>query len=558
MIRNLHRHRLRLSALIIVLSIIAEFSPGSRACPPEKQGPASSALSHPAAAPEQRSGSSSEVLAAESKTKPRSDLAAFRARVETLLSEAHADKGFWAVLVTDAATGEVLFALNPQRYFTPASTAKLFTTALALTALGPDHRFRTTIETRGAVDRYGRLSGDLMLVGRGDPNLSNRKFPFAEKVERVGPPDKVLAELADAVVARGISQIEGDVVADDSYFDYERFPSGWTIDDMMWGYGAAVSALCVNDNTIFLELRPGDGVGDPAWYNVEPRAEYYAFRNNVRTGPRGSEQKLQVSREPGSRLFVLAGTIPQGAEPHILTLAVEEPAEYAAHLLKRLLEARGVRIYGQPRARHAPASSTSDATVLAEHISIPLAQAVRTINKVSQNLHTELLLRTAAREKAGTTSREAALKFAQDFFKSVGIEDADVVLSDGSGLSRRNLITPRAAVMLLHYAARQPWADVFHSSLPVAGQDGTLAERMKSTPAAGRISAKTGTLEHVNALAGYVTTLHRGQLIFSIFGNNNVVRGQSPDGSTTAPGIIDAICVAMVEELGAPPPEKKK
>jgi len=481
--------------------------------------------------------------------KLRADVAGFRSRVEAVLAEAGADKGYWGVLVADANTGEVLFALNPQRYFTPASNAKLFSTALAMATLGSDYRFRTTIETRGTVDHYGRLRGDLVLVGRGDPNLSNRRFPLGKKVERDGPPEKTLAELADAVVARGVKQIEGDVVADDSYFDDEHYPSGWAIDDMLWRDGAPVSALAINDNTIFLELRPGEREGDPAWFGVQPWAGYYKIQNEIRTGPTGSEQKIAVSREPGSRLIVLRGTIPLHAEPHSLALAVEEPAEYASRLLKRLLEARGVRIYGEARARHTPEGNQGTSVVLAEHISVPLIDVVRVVNKVSQNLHAELLLRVAAREKTGARSTEAALKFAQEFLKSVGIEEGDVVLFDGSGLSRRDLLTPRGVVKLLAYVAHQPWAEAFRSTLPISGEDGTLAGRMKNTPAAGRIWAKTGWVDHVNALSGYATTVHGTHVVFSIFGNNHALSEQ--DGAA----VVDAICVAMVEELGAPSPE---
>jgi D-alanyl-D-alanine carboxypeptidase/D-alanyl-D-alanine-endopeptidase (penicillin-binding protein 4) len=489
--------------------------------------------------------------------KPRADVSRFGARVEAALSEARAGKGFWGVLVVDADTGETLYALNAQRYFAPASSAKLFTTALAMATLGPSYRFRTTIETRGAVDASGRLRGDLVLMGRGDPNLSNRRFPFNKQIERDGPPEKVLAELASAVVARGVRQIEGDIIADDSYFASERFPSGWTIDDMMWSYGAAVSALAVQDNTISLTIGPGEREGDPAHIEVAPWAGGYRFQNEVRTGAAGSDWKPEVARAPGSRLFALRGTIPLRAEPRTLSVAVEEPAEHAAQLLLRLLEARGVRVYGEARARHRGESSdvrgtrSGGPTVLAEHVSVPLAEALRLANKISQNLHTELLLRVAAREKNGATTTEAALQFAQDFFKSIGIDEGDVVLFDGSGLSRRNLATPQAEVRLLQYVAQQPWAAAFRSTLPVAGEDGTLAERMKNTAAAGRIWAKTGTLEHANALAGYAATVRGEKLIFAILGNNHNLRA----GATS---VVDAVCVAMVEELGDPPPEKKK
>lgn len=485
----------------------------------------------------------------------RADLARFRARVSTALAQAGANKGYWGVLVVDAATGDVLFSLNPESYFTPASNTKLFTTALAMATLGPDYRFRTTIETRGTVDRHGRLRGDLVLVGRGDPNLSNRKFPLEKKVEHDGPPEKILAELADAVVAHGAKQLEGDVVADDTYFTYERFPSGWAIDDMLWGYGAAVSALSVNDNTLFLELRPGEREGTPTWFGVEPWADYYKIQNEVTTGAASSERKIEVSREPGSRLIVLRGTVPLKSDPQTLTLAVEEPAEHAAHLLRRLLEARGVRVHGEARARHLSPGESRDAssasgratTVLAEHTSVPLVEAVRVLDKISQNLHAELLLRTAAREKTGATTTEAALKFAQEFLKGIGIGEGDVVLFDGSGLSRRNLVAPEAVVKLLNYIAQQPWGQAFRSTLPVAGEDGTLSDRMKDTPAAGRIWAKTGSLGHVSSISGYATTVRGARIVFSMFGNNHNLHGKA------ATDVLDAICTALIEEIGPAP-----
>jgi len=488
-------------------------------------------------------------------TSARPDVAAFRGRVDAALATGGADKGYWGLVVSDADTGEVLYALNAQRYFTPASNTKLFTTALVLATMGPDFRFHTTLETIGTLTPGGTLRGDLVLVGRGDPNLSNRKFPYEKKEERDGPPEKVLAELADAAVAHGLKQIEGGIVADDSYFDYERYPSGWSIDDMLWGYGAPVSALCINDNTFDLELRSAEREGALALFSLEPWAGFYKIQNEVRTGPASSEPKLSIAREPGSRTITLQGTLPLNSQPAKRTLAIEEPAEYAAALLKRLLEERGVRIYGEARARHStdavnPADSAAapSTLVLAEHVSPPLMEDVRLLLKISQNLHAELLLRVAVRWAIGLTSTDAALKFAQDFRTRIGINENDALLSDGSGLSRRNLVTPEATVKLLAWIARQPWGDPFRSALPVAGDDGTLSERMKNPPLLDRIQAKTGSLGHVNALSGYATTLRGEKLIFSMFGNNNALRGHD------ATEVMDAICAAMIEELGTHAP----
>jgi len=494
------------------------------------------------------------------KPKERADVARFRARAEALLSEAKADKGHWGVLLVDAASGETLYSLNAQKYFTPASNTKLYTTVAALALLGPDFRWRTSVESRGTLDKHGRLRGDLVLVGRGDPNLSNRKFPFDTKVEREGRAEKILIELAEQIVARGVRQIEGHIVGDDSYFPPERYASGWAIDDITFGYGAPVSALTVNDNTLAVELLPGEREGDPAWFGVEPWAEFYEFVNEVRTAAAGSKPEISVAREPGSRRVVLRGAIPLDKESQRLTLAVEEPAEFAAALLKRILESRGVRIYGRATAQHVPRADPRDApdnnsgaaVVLAEHTSGPLLDGVRLVNKISQNLHAELLLRAMGREKRAAGSTEAALEVVQEFFKSIGIAEKDVSSYDGSGLSRRNLVTPRATVTLLAWAAKQPWFEQFLDTLPVSAQDGTLAERMKDTPAAGRIQAKTGSLANSNALSGFATSLHGVRVIFSMFGNTHNLRG------TDATGVLDSLCIAMVEELGAPPPKKKK
>jgi len=283
----------------------------------------------------------------------RTDVERFQQRAEAALSATGPDKGSWGILVEDAVTGEVLYARNPDGYFMPASNAKLFTTALALATLGPDYRERTTVASNGTLDEQGVLGGDLILIGRGDANLSNRKFPFGKKEERDGPPEKVMAEFAGTVAARGVKEITGDVIADDSFFQHEKFPSGWLVDDILWSYGAAVSAIAVNDNTFTMDVRPGAREGEPARYDVGLAADFYTTENTVITSPRGAVEKLALSRDPGSHVMRLSGTIPVDAPARRLTIAIEEPAEYAASLLVRLLEARGIKVNGHPHARHA-------------------------------------------------------------------------------------------------------------------------------------------------------------------------------------------------------------
>jgi len=466
----------------------------------------------------------------------------FAARAETLVGAAPVIKGEWGLLVVDAATGETLYENNADKYFTPASNMKLLTTALALEKLGPDFRFRTTVETHGAIAQ-GVLSGDLILVGRGDPNLSNRKFPFDVKEEFDGPPEKVLIELADQVVAHGVKEISGDIVGDDSYFPRDRYPEGWEIDDMVWEYGAAISAVVLDDNTVTLTLTPGERAGDHITFLVEPSTPDFAVRNEVTTSDAAEKADLTLVREPGSDTVVLTGMLPAKSQPRKLVLAVQEPAQHAANSLARLLAERGVKFWGNVRASHEPDPAEATRKVLAEHVSLPLADTLKLVNKISQNLHTEVLLRTAARQQGRWAKLDDLLKFPEEFYARVGIAPGDVVQEDGSGMSRHDLVTPRALVALLLYAQRQPWFSVYFNSLPVAGIDGTLNDRMNKGGMLGRIHAKTGSIAHVQTLSGYADTAGGRRLVFSFLSNNESVQNHEVHDA------LDGLCLAMLEEF---------
>lgn len=472
--------------------------------------------------------------------------ARFGERADELLGAAPASKGDWGLLIVDAQTGKTLYEKNADGYFVPASNMKLFSTALALAKLGPDYKFHTTLETRGTISSEGTLSGDVLLVGRGDPNLSNRKFPFELKEEFDGPPEKVLAELADALAARGIREISGDIVGDDSYFPRERYPSGWEINDMVWEYGAAISAIVVDDNTVAVTLTPGDRAGDPVLANVVPLTPDFILQNDVSTSAADVKSDLTLTREPGANLVVVRGTMPAKSSPRKLVLAIEEPAQHAAALLAALLAERGVKVDGKMRAVHVPDTDSTPRSVLAEHVSVPLGDSVKLVNKISQNLHTEMLLRTAARQNGPWATPEDMLKVPQDFYATVGIAPDDVIQTDGSGLSRHDLVTPRAVVTLLRYAQAQLWFAPYYASLPVAGEDGSLQDRMKSTVAAGRIHAKTGSVEHVRTLSGFAETPGGKRLIFSFLSNNQGGKNHE------AADALNALCVAMIEEFDEP------
>ncbi|MFZ3214642.1 MAG: D-alanyl-D-alanine carboxypeptidase/D-alanyl-D-alanine-endopeptidase [Candidatus Acidiferrales bacterium] len=500
----------------------------------------------------------------EHRGKVRPDVARFRARVDAALAEEHAQKALWGILVSDRDSGETLYELNADRFFTPASNAKIITSSLALATLGPAFQFRTTLESTGQFGADGKLQGDLAFVGRGDPDLSNRIFPYAGNVERDGPVEKVLARMADDAIAKGLKEIDGDIVGDDSYYPYDPYPPGWSVGDLFFSFGAPVSAIAFNDNSITVEVSAGAQAGDAAAITVEPAAALDSFSHAITTVAADRSPEFGVARQPGAQFLLLRGSIPLGHAPVKLDLAMTDPAAIAALTLRQILEARGVRVTGTVRVHHAPPPEIypdapvvlgpapeppSPATIVfAEHISPPLAEIVGVTNKVSQNLHAELLLRAVAYSKKGFGVTDAGLWAEQDFLKSVGIADGDVALTDGSGLSGDDLVTPRAVVQLLRYDALQPWGADYIASFPVAGVDGTLEFRFKDTAAANRIQAKTGSLDRVRALSGYATTLRGERLVFSIFGNNNPQRGHD------ATAAEDAIAIAMIEVLGPAPP----
>jgi D-alanyl-D-alanine carboxypeptidase/D-alanyl-D-alanine-endopeptidase (penicillin-binding protein 4) len=467
----------------------------------------------------------------------------FGRRVEELLAKDPVRRGEWGLKVVDAATGETLYEMNADKYFVPASNMKLLTTALALDKLGVDYRFRTTVETDGKLEANGVLAGDLILVGRGDPNLSNRKFPFDTKEEFDGEPEKVLSELADVVVARGVKEIRGDIVGDDSYFPRERYPDGWEIDDMVWEYGAAISAIVVNDNTVTLTLTPGEKAGEPVTDSVEPATPEFTVENAVVTSGAGIKADLRLTRDPGGDAVVVTGTMPARGSARKLVLAIQEPAQHAATLLGKLLADRGVKFHGKIRAMHDPDPAAGARTVLAEHLSLRLGDTVKLVNKISQNLHTEVLLRTAARQLGTWATPEDLAKFPEEFYLRAGIPDGDVVQTDGSGLSRHDMVTPRAFVDLLEFAQKQAWFQAYYASLPVAGADGTLNERMKNSVMAGRVHAKTGSVTHVRTLSGYAETVGGRRLIFSFMANNQNGKGHETHDA------LDGLCLAMIEEF---------
>jgi serine-type D-Ala-D-Ala carboxypeptidase/endopeptidase (penicillin-binding protein 4) len=480
-----------------------------------------------------------------------------------ILSDPAVARGLWGIYAVVLDSGRPLYALNQDKLFTPASNAKLFTTAAVFGLIGPDYRFKTTVEAFGSLDRYGRLNSDLVLVGRGDPNLSGRTLPYNLRTERKAPPIQVLQSLADQLVLHGLKYVDGDVVADDSYFVFQRYGEGWSQDDLAREWGAPVSALTINDNVIFVDIKPADRPGERAFLSVTPFPEYYKIDNRVMTTPQGTGPRtVSINREPGSSQITFWGNIPQDDSGFSEALAIEDPADFIARLFRQLLEERGVTVYGRARTHHTELASTQtfsvtsiasgggDSTrptvpaplVLASYQSQPLAQDLRVINKVSQNLHAELMLRLLGKEKGTSGSIEGGLEVLRGFLVNAGIKPDQFVFYDGSGLSREDLVTPEAVTTLLRYCHQQPWGRTYEDTLPVAGVDGSLSERFRSTPAAGLVHAKTGSLLHVYSLAGYATTQSGQHIAFAVMTNNSSLPAKK------ALDTIDRIVERLVED----------
>lgn len=431
-----------------------------------------------------------------------------------------ADSAAVGIEVLQAATGKILYSQNADKLFTPASNTKLFTTALALMRLGADYRIPTRIFAAQAPDASGRVDGGLVLAGYGDPSMSFLAIPYS-KDAAAADPLAAIEHLADDIAARGIRSIHGDITGDDTVFPAEPFPPGWAIDDATWEYGAPVSALCLGSNFIKVKLAPGGREGDAAAIEITPPLEYFVIDNRVRTS--AATGSPIHARRLGIRELELSGVVSIKDGPAELALAVDDPALFAAIALQDALARRGIAISGRPAARHRYDSTPpaqASLTLLAERSSPPLLELLRVVDKVSQNLWAELMLRQVALARTGDGSLMAGLEELKTFLTEIGVAPDDTAFQDGSGLSRATLVKPAAVVQLLRYMYASPNRDAWIALLPVGGEDGTLEKRFARVPAAKSIRAKTGSLSHVQTLSGYADSATYGELVFSIMVNS--------------------------------------
>jgi serine-type D-Ala-D-Ala carboxypeptidase/endopeptidase (penicillin-binding protein 4) len=460
------------------------------------------------------------ATATEAQKKP-AKIAPLAARLDRIL--ARAPNAAWGIHIVDLRTGATVYSRNEHHPFVPASNTKLFSTAFAFTRLGPEYRFKTTITAPSPPDKDGRVS-ELRFVGGGDPNLSGRIVPYVYKSELESPLRHV-EEFAARLAGAGVRIVDGDIIGDDSAYANEPFPEGWAVDDPLYEYGAPVSALFLNDGTFRLRVIPSSP-GEPPQVDATPALGSMILHNQAITG---FPKKLQFARLPGSNEFTMTGTIDTETEYH---LAIDDPTRFAAEALREALLRRGIRVAGVARAEHSPAPGIA----LVTHESHPLTEALKVINKESVNLHAEIVLLETARVRAGTTTREKAIEELKAFLKEIGIGDSEYTFEDGSGLSRKTLVSPWAVTTLLRFMYASPNRDRWVDTLPIGGEDGTLATRFSKDKRARNIRAKTGSLSHVNALGGYAADRYA----FSILVNNTNVP------ALTVRRVMDQIALALV------------
>ncbi|MEG4994299.1 D-alanyl-D-alanine carboxypeptidase/D-alanyl-D-alanine-endopeptidase [Microcoleus sp. B4-D1] len=430
------------------------------------------------------------------------------AQVDAIANRPEFSRSRWGILIQPLSSTTTLYSRDAQKYFIPASNAKLLTTAAALQKLGADFRIKTSV--------YSGENGSLYVAGRGDPSIAEAQ----------------LKSLAQQLKQRGISQVN-QLIGDDSYFQGSAVNPNWEWEDAQAGYGAPINSLIFNQNAIDLLLSP-QALGQPLKVTfVEAKlANQWQLQNNSVTVAQNESEFIEIGREFDRPIIRVGGQLKVGAEPESAYVAVVNPANNFLQYFQQALAAEGIPV---KQALVASASRNLNQE-LATVESPPLAELVRETNRVSNNLYAEVLLRllgkvtdkmplpqtlTGKMPVPQEDTGEMGLKELKTVLTQLGVNPNSYRLADGSGLSRHNLITPEALVQTLRLMANSPAASIYRQSLPIAGESGTLKNRFNITPNRVNLQAKTGTMSGVSALSGYIEVPNYEPLVFSIIVNQS-------------------------------------
>ena len=446
----------------------------------------------------------------------RRDLAA-------ILTDRAVDHGVWSAAVHSLRHGETLYSLNSFRLQVPASNQKQLTAAVAAERLGWDYRYTTRIYATGAVDANGALNGDLVVVSDGDPTI-NPRHP-----ERWA----IFDEWGKQLAAKGIRTITGHLVGDDNAFEEPGWSAGWAWDDLAFGYGASASALQYHENQVELLIGPGREAGARAIISVSPAGSGLIVDHQVTTAVSGEPNRIMLLRTPGTQLLTVTGHVALDSTPITEYAAVDNPTQVYVNAMRVAFGRQGVNIERTPvdidEAR--PQPDMSKATLLVEDKSPPLGEIVDVTLKWSRNIYAETMLRSMAPDGA-PKSAAGGLVALEETLNDWGIFGDYFIAKDGSGLSRYDYLSADALAWLLTYVWMDPkHADLYRAAMPLFGVNGNVANRLKDTPASGRVWAKTGSMSQVRSLSGYLETLEGEPLAFAFIVNGFRVPSREIDAA---------------------------
>jgi len=476
-------------------------------------------------------------------TNGATNLSELTAQIQAHLSEPRFDGALWGVKIVSLDSQKTIFESHPDRLMSPASNSKLYTAAMVLDRLGGDYRIVTPILGSKRPNSRGTLRGDLVIAGRADPSWNTRHAGtnFWD----------LFAPFVVAISNAGVRHITGDLIGDATFLRSPPNGSGWTAGDLEDYYGAEISALTLNDNYTQIAVKPAAKAGEPCGLAVVDPCTGLELDNRTVTTLTNVAKHLEAHRFPGEKLVHIFGNMPVGSEPEMIDTPVPRPAEWFAAALKEALRRNGIKVDGAARAVFWPSPAPGAAVKLSEVVSPPLRELVRDFLKPSQNLETDLIFEQTGETTRSTndapweTSEDLALNALDQFLATNGLPASEVHFDEGSGLSRNNLTTANATVALLQFMSKHRDGKDFIAALPLAGVDGTLRRRMKDTPAAQNVHAKTGTLRWANSLSGFVTTAAGEHLAFSLMLNRYAA---PPDHKRTAD--LDDIAVMLAEFSG--------